>query len=398
MSKPLQQKLFIPALGMLSALVAMAMDMYLPGLPEIAADLQADFGLVQQTLSIFLAGIAFSQIFYGPLSDRLGRRRVLLVGVILFGVFSAFCALAGSIEQLVTQRWLQALGAGAGSVIVAAIVRDCYQGEQAAKVMSYVIMVMMVVPLIAPLIGGYVLVGFGWRAIFWVLAGLGLFCAGAVLWVVPETHPLERRESLQLRNVLANYRFILSHRRAMGFNLCAAFSYGCLFAFISGSPFVYIEYFGVAPEHYGYLFGANVTLTIICAYLNSQLMHRIGSQRLLFVGICVQLTACLLLLLVSWMQWGGLWATVLPIVLCIGMIGMVSANSTAAMLSFFNKATGTASGVLSISRFAVAGLASAAVGYRHDGSNVVMPAVMLACMLLSFLSLTLIARQRSTPV
>lgn len=391
---PKTSRLFIPALGMLSALVAMAMDMYLPSLPNIAKDLQADYGLVQQTLSVFLIGIAFSQIFYGPISDRFGRRWVLFVGVSIFGLVSAFCAQATDIHQLIYLRWLQALGAGAGSVIVAAIVRDLYQGQQAARVMSYVIVVMMVVPLLAPLIGGYVLIWFGWRAIFWLLLLLGVICAWTVFAVVPETNLPANRQSLSLVNVLGNYRHILTHPKAMGFNLCSAFSYGCLFAFISGSPYLYIEYFGISPQYYGYLFGCNIVLTISCAFLNSHLINRFSSQSLLLAAVFIQVAACLCLMLISFFQLGGVIGTLIPIVLCVGMIGMISANSTALMLSYFATASGTASGVLSVSRFGIAGIASAAVGYLHDGSNRVMPAVMLFCVLVSLAALTLLAGVR----
>ncbi len=388
-------RLFIPTLGMLSALVAMAMDMYLPSLPEIAQDLQTDYGHVQQTLSVFLGGIAFSQLLYGPLSDRFGRRSVLLVGVSIFAVVSVFCALATDVNELVSMRLLQSLGAGAGSVVAAAVVRDLFQGPHAARVMSYVLMVMMVVPLVAPIIGGYVLLWFGWRAIFVVLVLLGVLCALAVLVAIPETLPAERRQSLRLSSLFHSYRTILSHKKAMGMNLCAAFSFGCLFAFISGSPYLYIEYFDVEPELYGYLFGCNIVMVLLVSYLNSRLVTRFGGQRLLLVGALVQLVFVLCLVLVSWLKVGGLIGTMIPIIPCIGMIGMISANTTATALSYFPNASGTAAGVLGISRFSAAGIASAAVGIMHDGSNLVMPVVMCVCILISFLSLTCIAKVRS---
>lgn len=393
-NNPTTNRLFIPALGILSAMIAMAMDMYLPSLPAIARDLQADYGLVQQTLSVFLLGIAFSQIFYGPLSDRFGRRWVLFAGVVIFTLVSAACSWATNIDQLIYLRLLQSLGAGAGSVIVAAIVRDLYQGPQAAKMMSYVVVVMMVVPLLAPILGGYVLIWFGWRAIFMVLVLLGLFCVLAILTTVPETLSAQHRQSLRLGSVLSNYWRILTHREAMGFNLCSAFAYGCLFAFITGSPYVYIEYFAVPPQYYGYLFGGNIVLVITCTYLNGHLLGRFSSQRLLLVAVTVQLLAAAGLMLVSFFQVGGIAATLVFIAICVGVIGIISANSTSAMLSYFSTATGTASGLLSVCRFGIAGVAAAAVGYLHDGSNLVMPGVMLVCVLISFAALVLLGKAR----
>ncbi len=388
-------RFFIPTLGMLSALIAMAMDMYLPSLLEIAKDLQTDYGHVQQTLSVFLAGIAFSQLLYGPLSDRFGRRSVLLFGVSIFALVSVFCALATDVNQLISMRLLQSLGAGAGSVIAAAVVRDLFEGSQAARVMSYVMMVMMVVPLIAPVIGGYVLLWFGWRAIFVVLVFLGILCAAAVLIAIPETLPAERRQSLSATSLARSYWAILSHRKAMGMNLCAAFGYGGLFAYISGSPYLYIEYFGVDPENYGYLFGCTIAMVLAVSYLNSRLVGRFNSQSLLLSGVLVQLVFVICLTLVSWFKLGGLAATVISIIPCVGMIGLISANTTASALSYFPNASGTAAGVLGVSRFGAAALASAAVGTFHNDSNLVMPIVMCICILISFTALTCIARVRS---
>lgn len=390
-----QSRLLIFMLGILSALVAMAMDMYLPSMPAIAKDLSADFGKVQQTLSVFLVGIAFSQFFYGPLSDRFGRRPVLMAGLAIFSVTSFLCTLVTDIDQLISVRLLQSLGAGAGSVIVAAIVRDLYQREQAARVMSYVVMVMMVVPLIAPIVGGYILLWFGWRGVFWLLTLLGLVGIAGVLTSIPESLPSNNRQSLAIGAVLRSYREIVCHREAMGYALCSAFAYGCLFAFISGSPFVYIEYFGVSAQYYGYLFGCNIVVAIAISYLNSHLLKYFSSPVLLFVAVLIQLSAGAVLLLVSIFELGGVVGTVIPILACVGLIATVNANSTTSTLAYFPHLSGTASGVLGVSRFAIAGLASGAVGLLHDGSNLIMPAVMLICTLIAILCLVLLARVRS---
>lgn len=393
-ASPKSNRLLIPVLGILSALVAMAMDMYLPGLPEIAVDLKADHGLVQQSVSVFLIGIACSQLFYGPLSDRFGRRRLLLAGIVIFTLISALCVRVTDIDQLISLRLLQAIGAGAGGIMVAAIVRDLYQDEQAARVMSYVIAVMMVVPLLAPIIGGYVLIWFGWRAIFAVLVLLGIVCAAAVLLAVPETLPEQRRRSLALSSIADAYRQVLSDRRAMGFNLSAAFSYGCLFAFVSGSPYVYIEYFGVSPQYFGYLFGCNILVAIAGSYLSGRLIGRFSSQALLLTGVSLQLMGTAALMLMSYAEIGGLPTILFPAAISVGVTAVINANSTAIILNWFPQVAGTASGVVSISRFGISGISSAAVGYFHNGSILVMPAVMLCCALVSFASLTLIAEVR----
>lgn len=393
-SSPRNPRLIL-ILGVLSALVAMAMDMYLPALPAIAEDLSADYGKVQQTLSVFLVGIAFSQFFYGPLSDRFGRRPVLIGGLLIFSVTSFLCAQVTDIDQLISIRLLQSLGAGAGSVIVTAIVLDLYRREQAARVMSYVVMVMMVVPLVAPIAGGYIQLWFGWRGVFWVLTLLGLVGIAGVFTSIPETLASTNRRSIAVGAVLRSYREILGHREAMGYALCSAFGYGCLFAFISGSPFVYIEYFGVPAQHYGFIFACNVFMGITVSYLNGHLLKYFSSPALLLAYLLIQLSAVVTLILVSIFDIGGVVGTVIPLVACIGSVSGVSANSTASTLSYFPHSSGTASGVLGVSRFALASLASAAVGVFHNGSNVIMPAVMLVCVLTAILCLTLIAGVRS---
>jgi len=392
-------RLLIPVLGILSALVAMALDMYLPALPQIAEDLQADHGLVQQSVSVFLVGIACSQLFYGPLSDRFGRQRLLLAGTLIFTVASALCMSVSNVNQLISLRLLQAVGAGAGGVMVATIVRDLYQGEQAARAMSYVVGVMMIVPLLAPIVGGYVLAWFGWRANFAVLVFLGAICTTAVLLVVPETLPPQYRRSLAWSSISSAYAGVLRDKRAMGFNLSASFSYGCLFSFAAGSPYVYIEYFGVPAQHFGYLFGCNIIAALAGSILNARLVGRFSSQALLMTAVSIQLLGAALLMLSSYIEVGGVLTIVIPAMITVGMAAAINANSTAIILSRFPQVAGTASGVVSVSRFGIAGIASGAVGYFHNGTILVMPAVMLSCSLISFTALVLIMgmQARSSP-
>jgi len=376
--------------GLLSGLVAASVDMYLPAMPALSRALGSTTGYVQQTLSMFLLGAAVSQAIIGPLSDRFGRRNVLLVGMVLFSLASLLCTQVVNVEQLIVLRLCQALGAAAGNVVIQALIRDLYEREDAARMMSFVMGVMTIIPLLAPAVGGYLLVWSGWQAIFWCLALFGLAALLMVFYLVPETLPVEKRQSLRPLHLLRAHWHIVSHRKAMGYNLCGGFVFATMFAFITGSPFVYIEYFGVPSQYFGYLFGANILLMMCCNYLNARWLKRLGSGQLLRIGISIHVIAAVFLLLNSLTGWLGLVGIVLPCVLTVGVLGLVASNSTSAALACFDSHAGTASGVLGITRMGLGGLAGGLVGLLHNGGIVVMAAVMLLCALLSWLSLMLL--------
>lgn len=387
MNTPLR---LIITLGLLSGLVAAAIDMYLPAIPALAEALNSDIGSVQQTLSMFLLGAAVSQAIVGPLSDRFGRRPLLLGGMALFALASLLCAQAVTVEQLIVLRLAQALGAAAGNVVVQALIRDLYGREDAARILSFVIAVMTIIPLLAPAVGGYLLVWAGWQSIFWCLALLGFVALLLVFYTLPETLPVEQRQRLHPTPLIRAYWHILSHRNAMAYNLCGGFVFATMFAFISGSPFVYIEYFGVEPQYFGYLFGANIVLMMCCNYLNARWLKWLGSEQLLRIGIRIHVAAAALLLLTSLTGMGGLVGVVVPCIVTVGVLGLVASNSTSAALACFTSHGGTASGVLGITRMGLGAVSGAVVGFLHNGSILVMTTVMLVCALLAWLSLMLV--------
>lgn len=384
MTAPLR---LIITLGLLSGLVAASVDMYLPAMPALAKALGSDIGVVQQTLSMFLLGAAASQILVGPLSDRFGRRPVLLMGIALFALASLLCTQVITVEQLIVLRLAQALGAAAGNVVVQALIRDLYEREDAARMLSFVMGVMTVIPLLAPAVGGYLLVWAGWQSIFWCLSLFGFLAVLLVFFSVPETLPTAQRQSLNPASLIRAYGAILKNRNAMAYNLCGGFVFATMFAFISGSPFVYIEYFGVPPQYFGYLFGANIVLMMCCNYFNARWLKRLGSERLLRIGIGIHVIAAGFLLLNSWTGMGGLAGVVVPCIICVGILGLVASNSTSAALACFDSHGGKASGVLGMTRMGLGALSGAVVGLLHNGSILVMAAVMLVCALLAWLIL-----------
>lgn len=272
---------------LLSALVAfgpLSIDMYLPSLPAIAADLGASDAQVQRSISGFLVGFCVGMLFYGPLSDRFGRRPVLLAGIALYLFSSLACALADSAGQLVLLRVLQALGGGAASVLARAMVRDLYPLGEAARMLALMHMVTMLAPLAAPLLGGYLMLWAGWRALFVVLALFAGLCLLAV-WRVAESHPPERRGGSLAQAFLA-YGRLLGDRRALGYVLCMGLAFAGMFAYISAAPFVFIEHFGVRAERFGWFFGLNILGVMLATWCSARLVRRHGPRPLLRAAAC----------------------------------------------------------------------------------------------------------------
>ena len=365
-------------LGALAALPPLAVDMYLPAIPTIARDLGSDVSAVQLTVSTFLAGFAIGQLFYGPISDSVGRKPVLLFGVGLFILASIGCAFAPSLPWLLACRLLQALGGAAAAVVVSALLRDLFVGEEMVRMMTVVMLTMNLAPLLAPMLGGWLLF-WHWAVIFAILALLGVALWLLLFTWLPETLSPERRQPLEPGNVLGNYLKVLGHRQAMGSMLSGTLASAGMFAFISGSPYVYIDYFGVAPQHYGLLFGLNVLLMMSMTWLNGRLVKRIGILPLLRLALWVTGAASLLLLFTGLSGWGGLWGVVCAVVLYVGQMGVVGANSMGHLLGFFPKNAGTAAALAGCTRFAAGALAGMAVNALPASSPLPMTAVMACC-------------------
>lgn len=369
-------------LGALSGLTPLAVDMYLPAIPTIAQDLNAAVAGVQLTVSLFLGGFALGQLFYGPLADSLGRRPVILFGLGLYALASLGCMLVTDLPQLLLLRFLQAMGGAAGAVVVNALLRDLFSGHELVKAMSLVILTMTLAPLVAPMLGSGLLM-LGWRAIFLLLALLGT----AMFWLiqrrVPETLQPEHRQPLSMRGILRGYWRVLRHRQAMGLLLPGIVASAGMFSFISGSPYVYIGYFGITPLQYGLLFSLNVSLLMVLTFANSRLVSRLGQHRLLAWGLWGVGLAGAALLLVGYTGWGGLLALVLPVVLYVGQLGLIGANSMSLALQHFPGNAGTASALAGTLRFGGGALAGVAVNLLPATSPWPMTLVMGSCGLLA---------------
>jgi DHA1 family bicyclomycin/chloramphenicol resistance-like MFS transporter len=370
-------------LAAMTAFPPMAIDQYLPAWPTMATSLHASPFWIQWTLSAFFIAFASGQLLLGPLSDRFGRRPVLFLGIAIFIVASIGCACSTSIEALVAWRALQGFGAAGAPVVARAMVRDLHDGKSAARMLSLMALVMGAAPLLAPILGGRVTLAWGWAANFWVLAGFGVVCALAGLFALPETLPPQRRRSASPRAIVASYRALLGNARFRGYTASAGISFAGYFAYISGSPFVFIELFHVPADVYGYLFGGNVLGMMALSTLNSRMVGNAGIDVMLQRGLVLAACAGVALLAVGISGAGGLVALYAALFVFIGAQGWISANAMAGALSVRPDLAGAAAGLAGTTQFLVGAVAGNVVTATADGTQRPMALVIAAASLLA---------------
>jgi len=398
-SRPTLTPPLLVLLALLSAFTPLSIDMYLPALPTITVDLRGSAGDIQLTLSAFLIAFGFGQIFYGPAGDRFGRRPVILSGLGIYVVASIGCAFAAVAGHLVLLRFLQGLAACGGVVLARTMVRDLAEKDQAARAMSLMHACSSIAPMLAPLIGGQVLWLSGWRAIFWVLAGIGVIAWTAAYLRLPETLRPEYRQPLHLGSVVKRYGELVRHRAFMGYALTGAFQFGALFSFLSGSPFVFIERYGIDPRIFGVIFAGQVAFLTIGSLLNARFVPVFGAARILRAGVILPLLAGPASLVMGLVEARtsaiGLWPFLLCFVPQIASNSLVGANAMALALQRYPHMAGTASSLMGVMQFGVGALFGALVGQAFDGTIVPMTMAMGIAGILGFLSNRLLVGRES---
>ncbi|WP_299730612.1 Bcr/CflA family multidrug efflux MFS transporter [uncultured Endozoicomonas sp.] len=386
----------ILTLGTLTALGPLAIDLYLPAMPAIASSMGEPLSRIQYTLSAYTIGFALSQLIYGPLSDRIGRRKVMYPGIVFFALTSFLAAYSTSAIELIIVRILQAFSAAAIMVTIPAMIRDLMPREQVAKTLSSILMVMTVAPLAAPLLGGQILKYFGWEMLFVFLAIAAVLALVLAVFRIKETLKEEDRLVVPPVQLALNYANILRNREAMGCILCHSLFFGGMFAFIAGSPFIYIELYGVQPDQYGLLFAINILAMSVTNMVNIRLVEKYKLYAILRNGSLLASVAALVLLFNAATGFGGIAGLMIPIAIYISCIGFTGPNSNALALSHFPKSAGSANALAGALRFIVAGIASALVGVLHNGTAIPMAAVMAGCGLLSVAALALTRHEGAT--
>lgn len=365
-------------MGVMAAFGPFAIDMYLPAFPTIAADLGASLASVQITLAIYLLGAAVGQVFWGTLSDRIGRRVPLVAGCLMFSLTAAVCAATGSMQTLIAARFFMGLGGSAGMVVSRAIVRDLFEENEAARFFSLMMIIGGIGPIISPFLGSLLLTLFNWRAIFWTITIFGAFCMAAALSNIPETLAHADRKRGRIYDIFTAYGRILANRRFLGPALAIGCTSGILFSYIASSSFIFIELFGVPPAYFGFFFATNAVGLYIGGQSNRLLLRRFSAERLLRKGMWINLSAALLLVFCAATGMGGYPLLFAVLFFCLATLGIIFPNATAVAMQPFHADAGSASALLGIIQFLIGASGGALVGVFQNGSALPM-AVQIAC-------------------
>jgi DHA1 family bicyclomycin/chloramphenicol resistance-like MFS transporter len=365
-------------LGALTAFTPLSVDMYLPALPALGAEFDASAGHVQLSVASFFLGLAVGQAFYGPLSDRFGRSRPLYIGLSLFVLASIGCALAPSMDFLIAARFFQALGACAGPVIARAIVRDLFEPKEAVQVFSLLVLVMGVSPVLAPIAGSQMLGFFEWRAIFWVIAMIGALGLAGTLIRLRETH-LNERAPISLGSVLSVYGLLLRDRAFVGYVVTGGMAVAGMFAYIVGSPYVFIEYFRVTPGRFGFIFGLNALGLVLAAQLNARLVRRFTSDAIVQKVLLVQVLTGLTLFVGTWSGLLQFYGIAVLLFVYVSSVGCLFPNITALAMAPHGARAGSASAMIGVLQFSLAAGSATLIGAIPSGNALPVAALIGGC-------------------
>jgi DHA1 family bicyclomycin/chloramphenicol resistance-like MFS transporter len=375
---------FLPlalVLGLLSAIGPFAVDMYLPALPAIGQSLQTDMGRVQMSLMSFFVALGVSQLFYGPASDMWGRKAPLYTGMGLFTLASVGCALAPSIEVLIALRFVQGVGAGAAMTVPRAIVRDLHTGNDAARLMSLLMLVFSVSPILAPLVGSLVIELTGWRGIFWSVTVAGLAGLAVIATLLKETRPVAERAGSTIGSALRGYGLLLRDRHYLGLVFIGAFGMASFFVYLANSSFVMIDHYGLTPRLYSIAFSVNAVSFIGVSQLTGWLGARLGLQRVVKVAVTGYAATMAVLLALTLLGVDRLDVLAGLLFVGFGFLGLVVPTTAVLALEAHGRIAGTASALMGTLQFFTGAVMMGLVGLFLDGGPTPMVAGVTACAL-----------------
>jgi len=384
-------------LGLLSAIGPFAIDMYLPALPSIGQDLHAGTAAVQMSLLIFFLSMGFGQIVVGPISDMVGRKAPLYAGLALFMVGGVGSAMAPTIEWLIAFRFLQGLGASAGMAVPRAIVRDLHTGNEAAKLMSLLMLVFSVSPILAPLTGSQIIESFGWRAVFWTVTGAAALATILLATSLKETRSPEERASSSFGTALAGYRYLLGDRNFLGLVAIAGFGIASFFVYLSSSSFILIDHYGLSPSVYSVFFSINAVAFIGMSQLTGMLADRFGLKRVVWVAVTGYATTMVALFAIMASGVDRLDVMAALLFVGYGFLGLVIPTTSVLAMEEHGEIAGTASALMGTLHFAIGALAMGVAGVFFDGTPLPMVAGITLCAVISFtLAKVTLGRSRET--
>ena len=370
--------IFVATLGILSMLPPLGVDMYLPAFLDIARDLNVNSEQVQYTLTLFTFGMAAGQLFWGPVGDSYGRRPIILLGVSIASLVAFMLTDVDSIGSFNLLRFIQGFFGAAPVVLVGALLRDLFDKDKLSKMMSMVTLVLMIAPLLAPIIGGYLVKYLNWHSIFYVISAMGFLSVLLVVLVIPETHKKENRIPLRLNIIARNFLSLWKQKEVLGYMFSSALGFGGMFAFLTAGSIVYIGLYGVAVDQFGYFFMLNIGVMVAGSFINGRIVHRVGAERMLQIGLMIQCSAGLFLILTALFDW-GFWFIAIGVAVFVGQNSLVSSNAMASILEKFPTMAGTANSMAGSVRFVVGASIGSLVALMKMDSAAPMLLTMGAC-------------------
>ena len=356
--------IFITTLGILSMLPPLGVDMYIPSFLNIAEDLNINSEQVQHTLTFFAYGMAAGQLFWGPFGDSFGRKPIILLGVIIGAITAIILTGIHSIGSFTALRFIQGFFGAAPVVLSGALLRDLFSKDQLSRIMSTITLVFMIAPLVAPIIGGYIVKYFHWHMIFYVIGIMGFLAALLVFFIIPETHKKENRIPLRLNIIARNFMTLSKQKEVLGYMAAASFGFGGLFAFVTAGSIVYIGIYGIPVDQFGYFFMINIAIMTAASYLNGKFVLKLGAETMLQIGIAVQFIS-------------GIW---------LFLTALFDSNATASILEKFPTMAGTANSLMGSVRFGVGAVMGSLVASFKMETAAPMLYTMAACVIISALS------------
>ncbi|MCR2102344.1 multidrug effflux MFS transporter [Campylobacter upsaliensis] len=369
-------------LALMSSIAPLSTDMYLPALSQVKQSFETSEFLTQLSLASFFVAFALGQLIYGPLSDIFGRKIPALVGIFLFMLSSLFCMIIDNIYVFIILRFFEALGGCAGVVIARAIVNDLFELKEAASIFALMMVFSALAPMLSPSFGGFLIEYFSWHSIFATLFGLGILLFLLIFFALKESAPHLKRQKFSHKETLKSYRFVLKDKPFILYVSCASLVLAAMFAYITGSSFVFINFFGLSERDFGLLFGLNALGFVIFANINAKMVRKIDSEKILFYALIIMLISTLILFVNSLIK-PNFWLFELSIFTSIALLGFIAPNTTTLAMARFKDHSGTASAVLGTSQFALAGVISFIVSAVGANTPVILALIMLICVVLA---------------
>jgi MFS transporter, DHA1 family, multidrug resistance protein len=387
---------FLLLLGAMSAFPPITTDIYLPALPELTQSLRGTITEGQVTLAVYFVGLGFGQLFYGPWSDRVGRRPAMLVGAAIYLAASVGCAVSTTMYEMIGWRFLQAVGACSGVVISTAVVRDRFNHQESARIFSMLLTLRGVGPIVAPLAGGVIVTWLGWRAIFWAVTLFGITLAVSVFLGLEESRTEAVATRARSESPFGSYAAVLQNPRIVGYMLTSGLNFSCMFAWIAAAPYLVITLYKVPALYFGWIFGANAAGFMIAAQVNRRLLKSYRSDDILPAGALGAVLAAIVLLVDALTGFAGVLGVFLPLFLVIASLGFVSTNAMAGGMAVDPSRAGAISALFGVSQFSVAGLTTVGAALLSRQPALAMALVIMVCALGALVyPLRLLAQRRA---